>query len=318
MIIQSTDYNIMSENQSGSRKRGLDDSLENEGIPKKQQICIIHYTASKCDTFTFLSDLPDPAEKLRHIQNLRDLRMSQPPGTKSRMEAVCEQIPSDIEEPIGYHRDCYRNFTRHLERLEKTGSHPVPGTSSKTTRRYSTQSKVLFSNDCIFCDKEGPTRVKRAGIWTTELTQCFQSDAWKTVLESAEIKKDEKLLIGIRGVDLFAAEAKFHPSCRKKYVIDPESWKSTDSEAKVHQDELEKAHESAFNEVCNRVKKEILSEDKVLKLSDLLSTYTQYLEGTDVANSEYRGSKLKSKLVKSFGFELDFVSLKQLENLNHF
>ena len=94
------------------------------------------------------------------------------------------------------------------------------------------------------------------------------------------MKQDELLLIRIRGVDLFAAEAQFHPCCRKKFVIDHESWLSTDSKAKLHKDELTKCHEFAFNAVRMRVKHEILRDNKVLKLSDLLSTYTNALRYT--------------------------------------
>ena len=40
------------------------------------------------------------------------------------------------------------------------------------------------------------------------------------MVELAEMKGDEKLLVRVRGCDLFASEAHFHPNCRKKYIID--------------------------------------------------------------------------------------------------
>ena len=55
--------------------------------------------------------------------------------------------------------------------------------------------------DCIFCNKEGQKKIKEKGIWTTEATAVFECQGWKTVLETAENKRDEKLLQRIRGFD---------------------------------------------------------------------------------------------------------------------
>lgn len=113
----------------------------------------------------------------------------------------------------GYHRDCYQRFTRNVDRLKE----PITGTSTGSRdkqRRESCDSIVLFSENRIFCNKEGAIGVKRSGSWTAEGKQLFQSDACKTIFESAERETDEKLL-RIRGYDLFASEAHFHLSCRK-------------------------------------------------------------------------------------------------------
>ena len=81
---------------------------------------------------------------------------------------------------------------------------------------------ALFAKDCIFCNKEGNISIRKAGVKTTEITQKFASDGWKTIVQCAKSKNDEKLLLRIRGYDLFASEAHFHPKCRKKYVQDPQ------------------------------------------------------------------------------------------------
>ena len=54
---------------------------------------------------------------------------------------------------------------------------------------------------CIFCNKEGQLKIKEKGIWITEATAVFECQGWKTVLETAENKRDEKLLQRIRGFD---------------------------------------------------------------------------------------------------------------------
>ena len=100
--------------------------------------------------------------------------------------------------------------------------------------------KIVF-----FCNKVGSIYIRKARIKTTEVPQKFASDSWKTIVQCAESKNDEKLLLRIRGYDLFASEAHFHPKCRKKYVQDPQYWRSQGTEAKLHQEEKEAAHETA-------------------------------------------------------------------------
>ena len=101
---------------------------------------------------------------------------------------------------------------------------------------------ALFAKDCFFCATKKAAYI----LERLEVPQKFASDIWKTVVQCAESKNDEKLLLRIRGYDLFASEAHFHPKCRKKYVQDPQYWRSQDTEAKLHQEEKEAAHETVF------------------------------------------------------------------------
>ena len=59
-------------------------------------------------------------------------------------------------------------------------------------------------------------KIKEKGIWATEATAVFECQGWKTMLETAGNKRDEKFLRGIRGFDLFARDARFHSSCRRQ------------------------------------------------------------------------------------------------------
>ena len=164
--------------------------------------------------------------------------------------------------------------------------------------------KIVF-----FCNKEGSIYIRKAGLKTTEVPQTFASDGWKTIVQCAESKNDEKLLLRIRGYDLFASEAHFHPKCRKKYVQDPQYWRSQDTEAKLHQEEKEAAHETAFLKVCEVVSKEVMSNQTVIKLTDLVQLYLKELEGTDFPNPNYRSEKLKDKLESRYGQQIAFCKL---------
>ena len=85
------------------------------------------------------------------------------------------------------------------------------------------------------------------GSWKTEGTIRFEYDGGVTVQRIALEKHDEYLLTRIRGVDLFACEAQYHPSCRNKYSQNPEKWRSKDEDSKGRQSHTEKAHREALD-----------------------------------------------------------------------
>ena len=127
-------------------------------------------------------------------------------------------------------------------------------------------------------------------------------------MAAAEQHNDEKLLRRIRGFDVFSCEAKYHPSCRLKYIRDPAAWQSKDEESKSEQKDLEKAHNEAFQKVCVRVEQEVLQLQMIVKLSDLCDTYISALSETNHQNENYRREKLKRKLEKAYGKKLVFAS----------
>jgi hypothetical protein len=276
---------------------------------KRGQVCIIHYDKSKCDGFTLLSDLKNPSERLDHLLSIRDKSLAQPIGSKYRMESICTLLPVKVEKDHGYHRDCYQHFTKHLDRLVPVPDYRETYPSEARTSRRTNPEDFCFAKDCIFCNKEGRIGIKRSGCWTSESTTQFASDSWKTVFDRATNQKDEKLLIRIRGYDLFAAGAHFHPSCRKKYLQDPSHWRSTNTVATLHQRELEMAHEFAFGKLCESISVEVISQQKIVKLSDLQSLYVATLESTPFPNPNYRGDKLKIKLESTFADRIAFCPL---------
>ena len=122
----------------------------------------------------------------------------------------------------------------------------------------------------------------------------FSFDAGNHVQDVAAIKNDEKLLLRIRGIDLFAARARFHPSCRKFYTRKH----TVNNENKQNQEKLQDAHSKAFNVVKDQVMIDVIEKMKVLKLSDLREKYINVLSETEFSNPNYRAEKLKSKLEK--------------------
>ena len=76
-----------------------------------------------------------------------------------------------------------------------------------------------------------------------------------SVLETAENKKDEKLLQRIRGFDFFECEVGFHSSCRRQYQRSSTHWRSASEENKRGQENLEESRRTAFTKVCDVIGK---------------------------------------------------------------
>ena len=249
------------------------------GEPPVVPVYIVHIKGLKYGELHLLSEDKDGEKKLAKLQEVKEMRLAQPPSSCHMMKEACDLIPDVIGEHHGFHWQCYKRFTMNLDRLKRTAS------SSQTTNvtqqrmsRRSSSDKIIFNPDCVFCGSENRKKIKVKGSWTSQGLSQFEYDGWKSVLEMAEKKTDDKLLTRIRGHDLFACEAKYRKNCRMQYMQKAEKWQSTNQEAKMYQINLEAAHKKAFEAVCKIVQKDVLQNLKILKLSDLRKIYIDILE----------------------------------------
>ena len=114
---------------------------------------------------------------------------------------------------------------------------------------------------------------------------------------AANIRRDhEWLLRRIRRFDLFAAEAQYHPKCRKQDTANPAHWRSGKPEVVAQQEALEAAHEACFNHVVKYVDETIIIGRKVVQLSSLRLLYIAKLDETQFPNPNYRADRLERKL----------------------
>ena len=183
-------------------------------------LCIIHFPDSKSDTFTFISDTQDPENRLHKFQDISRKRLSQPAESLHIFAHICSQIPLSLSPEHGYHRDCYQRFTGKLDRLidvndGSTSDAYVRADTLRGSKRLSSD-KFIFNPNCIFCRSEGRKKIRKATTWTSEALVKFEFGGGSTVLKAEENKQDHDLLRRIKGFDLFASEAQFHPSCCKK------------------------------------------------------------------------------------------------------
>jgi hypothetical protein len=105
-----------------------------------------------------------------------------------------------------------------------------------------------------------------------------------TVQRIAQEKHDEYLLTRIRGVDLFACEAQYHPSCRNRYSQYPEKWRSKDEDSKERQSHTEKAHRQTFDIAKSFIERFVILGKSVVKLNELREIYVSKLAETEFLN----------------------------------
>ena len=114
-----------------------------------------------------------------------------------------------------------------------------------------------------------------------------------SVLETAENKKDENLLRGIRSVDFFACEESFHSSCRRRYQRSSTHWRSANEDNKRGQEDVEESRRIAFTKVCDIIGKKIIQGQRIMNLSDSCEVNVSALEETKHSKPGYKAQKVK-------------------------
>ena len=286
---------------TSSKKRKLEEVQESSS--SSELTCIIHRSDSNNQRLTVCS-----ADSFNKLQSIRSRRLAEPLDSVRRMTDICMQFPTEYSERFAYHRDCYQRFTSNLHRLSDSAESVASSEGGRRSRSLQSE-KIIFKPDCIFCGSEGRKGVKVKGAWTTEPTVKFDRGGGVSIQDFAESIGDEKLLTRIRGFDLFACEAQYHRSCQKKYLQNPEKWRSQDEDQKMQQSEKEAVHREALNAVQEVIDSQVIHLKKVLKLSQLRDLYVRKLEKTEFANPNYRGENLKTNLEKKYGTKLKFIKM---------
>ena len=131
---------------------------------------------------------------------------------------------------------------------------PDDETPVRSTRQARDKQRV-FDKDCIFCGVVGVKMFYTGGIRVKQDTSGFEYGGGDQVIKAAEHKGDEKLLIRIRGKDLFACEAKYHRKCRKTYcnIL----YRGSEVNKKTQSD-MASAHAQAYEKVTDYIAREII------------------------------------------------------------
>ena len=96
------------------------------------------------------------------------------------------------------------------------------------------------------------------GVWTTEGLPYFEFGGGGTIQEIAIKNKNFELLTRTKDVDLFSKEAMHHASCRKSFIRNPSTWRSSNPLTIDNQSKMEEAHRAAFSSVQEVIDREIV------------------------------------------------------------
>ena len=182
---------------------------------------MVHFQGSASKSFVYFSGCQRPENRLKKLQDICKWGPVKSADSPNRMGDSWNQMPVKLKPEHGWHRDCYRSFTKNLNCLKFSTEDSETIQQFRTSGRSSTAlEKMVFKPDCILCNKEGQKKIKEKGIWTTKAIAVFECQGWKTVLETAENKRD-KFLRMIWGFDLSSCETRFHSSSRRQCQRNP-------------------------------------------------------------------------------------------------
>ena len=268
--------------------------------------CILHMPGIEHGTFTFLSNVKgSPAEKLVYLHGIRNKRLQEPYNSPYRMQDVCDLIPRDLEhadfETIGYHRACYQRFTMNLHCITSSTSTSYEAALSRSPRKRQSPTP-LFPPECIFCEKI-EIKVNSKSQRPSAFTNKGKTSPWKNIENQALALGNMHLYRQVQGKDLFAAEAKYHQSCRnlfntkfRNHVRDQDQKKkcvlSTEQDCKVA------AHKEALTSVVHYIEDHVIKLNELVLLTHLRSLYVKELDRIGYPQSEYRSEQLKMCLQK--------------------
>ena len=118
----------------------------------------------------------------------------------------------------GYHRKCYHNYTAksHIERIAAKRRKLEPDTSSLKTEQETYIPQIRSSLHSL--------NIKSCWICQTEKTDAKDRrrkeklTSGSTLLESAKVRDDRRLIVGLDNQDSIAIEVCYHKSCYRYYT----------------------------------------------------------------------------------------------------
>ena len=221
--------------------------------------------------FTRILSLDDPMSRYALLENVRDKRQRLPVDSSYRYDGACKcLIPFEqLTESSGYHRQCYKKFTKNLDRL-KIPPIPFADGGSDCEGKRSREFKLLRSKDdiCIFCGSSSRKSVKKNGVWSTEdlsIATPSQGDGTLTY--------------------------KYHRSCQKSFHR--EDCPDTDDDKLAYA----AAHYQSFQKVRDFLITEVIGQGKMTTMSNLRTIYLDCLNQSQFSCEHYRNYSLKCKIL---------------------
>ena len=260
--------------------------------------CVIHWPQSSGQTFIELT--PVRLEKLLEIKKKHEAISSL--SHQQQLKCISDGIPQVVSRGDGYHRDCYINFTKNVQRLPEL---EVDESPSKRARS-SADSACKKEANCILCDNLKKRKGKNRSNSTFEHVSQLTPEQLNDIHYAAEKRNDIDIMLTLERFGIIRKKMMCHPSCRYSYINLSVHWRSSKEDQKQRQRSLEAAHNSAFDAVSSVIDQEIIRNHKIISLNDIKKIYVEALSCTDHKNEKYRSENLKSRLIKIYGKHIAF------------
>lgn len=220
-------------------------------------------------------------------------------------------LPENYDDSMGYHLQCYRNFTAVPKSKKEQSSDVSEPRMTRSDVRFSGEtSSGVFPRVCLFCDCISKSLGRNKG--KEELGGCEVVDAADGIKAAARTLKDYKLQAKIADLDLIAKEVKYHHSCKNKYMKQAER----EASRNVKEQSLRtKSHLTAFSELETHIQQNIVQTAGAESLKSLHERYKQHLEEE---GSTYSAQSLQTKILSRFpSLKVSKLSNKQGAVIHH-
>lgn len=287
-----------------SKKRKLDANVER---------CILHASGVQHNEFTSFNNVKGSAgEKLAYLLDIRKRRLNEPHDSPYRMEDICRLIPESLAnvniKEVGYHRGCYQNFTKNLDRLRSDTSTVENKLTRSPRKPFASNDPGKFPTECIFCEKQ-TTRKSHGKKEQCVTFPVFKDNrgvtlepTWKQIEPRALAMGDNRLFRKVQGQDLFAREAKYHSSCRKafnlRYINHLRDTNCKKEGPPTEQEQKTLAHQKALDVVIDYIQESVIAQEEIVELRALRLLYVKELDKNGFPSPDYRSENLKAKLEK--------------------
>ena len=243
---------------------------------------------------------------------------------KRRNDAIWDKMKGYWQEGRKgkYRRRCYQVYTDKVKvtRAVEKQRHTLIGdplgdndsddsiTEPPPAKRVSRSQIDAFDiNKCAICQQDKTMLTKNKGARSREpLSLNMTATGSASLLKAAQIRDDRRLFLQIHGQDTIAMEIKYHKSCYVQYVRAGALAKLEEQNCE-DEDIASESYNRAFSNIREYViNNTVLKERKAVKMSELLQCYIRKLSQEGVSAPSYRSSKLKNRLIKSFGSRLSY------------
>ena len=205
------------------------------------------------------------------------------------------KLPISYCDSIGYHSQCYSQFTAIPIAPDRNPATPSPSPllRSQSTSDLNTSHSGIFPAKCLFCSHE-----KRYRGGNTELLgSCETESAETSIKNAAKTLHDERILVQTAGIDLKFKEVKYHHSCKRDYLNRAKSVAQSQESQHLSAKTIE--HAAAFNKLKEHIQLSLVDEPGAELLTSLHSRYLNLL-----GESTYSAQRLSEKILKDYPDEL--------------